>query len=159
MKQMKNIFKVLITFPMLLFMGCATIISGSRQTIKVASIPSSATVYINEVEVGKTPVERSLKRNQEYQVLIKLDGYQPYETLISKEFNAWYLGNILIGGIIGLIIDPITGAMYKLTPEELTANLTHGGTAFRTEKKDVYLMVNMDIDPGWEKVGQLIKMK
>lgn len=86
-----NMKKSVIAFSMLsvfLLSSCATIISGSRQTVKISSEPSSATVYINEVEIGKTPIERSLKRNQEYNLVIKLDGYQQYETLISKEFNA-----------------------------------------------------------------------
>lgn len=154
-----NMKKSVIAFSMLsvfLLSSCATIISGSRQTVKISSEPSSATVYINEVEIGKTPIERSLKRNQEYNLVIKLDGYQQYETLISKEFNAWYLGNILFGGIIGLIIDPITGALYKLSPEELNAQLDNG-TAFSSKGKNIYLAVSLDIDPTWEKVGQLEK--
>lgn len=155
---MKIIIKTVLLSAILLTTSCATIISGSRQTIKISSEPSSATIFINEIEVGKTPLEKSLKRNQEYQVLLKLDGYQSYETLISKKFNAWYLGNILFGGIIGLVIDPITGAMYKLTPKELNANL-NSGTAFRTEGKYIYLTVSMDIDPNWEKIGQLEKTK
>ncbi|MDA9056417.1 PEGA domain-containing protein [Flavobacteriaceae bacterium] len=154
---MNTTIKVFLLFTILITSSCATIISGSRQTIKISSEPSSAKVYINEIEVGTTPLEKSLKRNQKYQLLIKLDGYQPYETLISKEFNAWYLGNILFGGIIGLILDPITGAMYKLTPEEIHTNL-NSGTAYRTEGKDIYLTVSLDIDPNWEKVGQLKKI-
>ena len=34
--------------------------------------------------------------------------------------NGWYFGNLLIGGLIGmLIIDPATGAMYKLDRSEV----------------------------------------
>jgi hypothetical protein len=29
--------------------------------------------------------------------------------------NKWYFGNILLGGVIGmLVVDPLTGAMYSL---------------------------------------------
>jgi len=153
---MKNIIKTILLSTILFATSCATIVSGSRQSINVSSTPSSATVFINEVEIGETPIEKKLKRNQEYRVLIELDGYQPYETFISKEFNAWYLGNILFGGLIGLIIDPITGAMYKLTPKELHARM-NSESAFSTDGKDIYLSVSMNIDPNWEKVGQLEK--
>jgi len=153
---MKASIKSIILLGTIVLSSCATIVSGSRQTVKIFSTPSAATVYINEVEIGKTPIEKKLKRNQEYQVLLKLEGYQPYETLLSKKFNAWYLGNILLGGVIGLIIDPITGAMYKLTPEELHANLANS-TAFKTVGKDIYLAISLEIDPDWEKVAQLEK--
>jgi len=153
---MKNIIKTTVLVTLIFTSSCATIISGSRQVVKINSNPKSAKVYINEVEVGTTPLEKNLKRNQEYNILIKLDGYQPYETLLEKKFNAWYLGNILIGGVIGLVVDPITGAMYKLSPEELNANL-EDKMVFTTKGKDIYVTVSLDIDPEWEKVGQLDK--
>ena len=155
---MKTLFKILFVSSFLLFSNCATIISGSRQTIIISSQPSSAVVQINEVNAGKTPLEKSLKRNQDYRVSIKLDGYQPYETLISKEFNAWALGNIFIGGIIGIVVDLATGAVYKLSPKELNASLSKG-TTFKTKGKDLYLAVTLDVDPNWEKIGQLEKTK
>jgi hypothetical protein len=38
--------------------------------------------------------------------------------------NGWYIDNNLFGGLIGmLIVDPITGAMYKLSPDKLDASL------------------------------------
>ena len=142
-----------------MFQSCATIVSGSRQTIKFNSIPASATVFINEVEIGKTPVEKNLKRNQEYEVLIKMDGYKTYKTTLSKKFNEWYVGNILFGGIIGLVVDPITGAIYKLSPNELTTRLENETTdvVFKDKGDDVHISVSLNIDPEWEKIGQLEK--
>ncbi|MEC5395311.1 PEGA domain-containing protein [Bergeyella sp. RCAD1439] len=137
--------------------SCATIVSGSRQTVKFASTPSEATVFIDEVEVGKTPYETKLERKREYQVMIKLDGYKSYETRITKKFNAWYLGNIVFGGIIGLIVDPVTGAIYSLTPKELDAKLEQG-MAFNTSKNGVYIAVSLEVDENWKKVGQLEKL-
>lgn len=140
----------------ILVSSCATIVSGSKQNIKFSSNPSTATIFIDEVEVGKTPFEIKLARNSEHSVLIKLEGYQTYETKLTKKFNAWFLGNILIGGLIGLIIDPITGAMYKLTPDQINAQM-NTGTAFKNNGKDVYVAVALNIDPNWKKVGQLEK--
>ncbi len=153
---MKIIIKTFLLSSILLLSSCATIISGSRQTVEISSEPSSAKVYINEIEIGQTPVQQKLKRNQEYQLILKLDGYLTYETKLEKRFNAWYIGNILIGGVIGLIVDPITGAMFKLKPEEIDRNLK-SGTTFKTESGNIYLKISMEIDPTWEKVGQLEK--
>jgi uncharacterized protein YceK len=143
-------------FFLLLLSGCATIISGSRQTVKFNSNPDNATVYIDEVEVGKTPYETKLSRKREYAVMIKLNGFLPYETKLTKKFNAWYIGNIAIGGIIGLIIDPITGAIYNLTPKEINAQLQQG-TTFKPSSRDVYIAVSLQVDKNWNKIGQLEK--
>ena len=141
----------------LLLSSCATIISGSKQNVKFSSDPSTATILIDEVEVGKTPFEIKLERKSEHRVMIKLEGYQNYETKLTKKFNGWYLGNIIFGGLIGLIIDPITGAMYDLTPNEINAQMNKG-TAFRSNGKDVYIAIALNIDPSWKKVGQLEKV-
>jgi hypothetical protein len=34
--------------------SCATIVCGSKQNISFNSTPANASIYINEVEVGKT---------------------------------------------------------------------------------------------------------
>lgn len=141
----------------LLLSSCATIISGSKQNVKFSSDPSTATIFIDEVEVGKTPFEIKLERKSEHRVMIKLEGYQNYETKLTKKFNGWYLGNIIFGGLIGLIIDPITGAMYDLTPNEINAQMNKG-TAFRSNGKDVYIAIALNINPSWKKVGQLEKV-
>lgn len=140
----------------LLTSSCATIVSGSKQNVKFSSTPAAATIFIDEVEVGKTPFEIKLARKSEHTVMLKLEGYQTYETKLTKKFNGWYIGNILIGGVIGLIIDPITGAMYNLSPDEVNAQMT-SGTAFKSNGKDVYVAVALNIDPSWKKVGQLEK--
>ncbi|HYF35220.1 MAG TPA: hypothetical protein VD994_08040, partial [Prosthecobacter sp.] len=39
--------------------------------------------------------------------------------------NWWTMGNLLIGGLIGiLIVDPASGAMYVLEPDEINQVLT-----------------------------------
>lgn len=141
----------------LLMSSCATIVSGSKQNVKFSSNPSTATIFIDEVEVGKTPFEIKLARKSEHSVMIKLEGYQTYQTKLTKKFNAWFIGNIAFGGLIGIIIDPITGAMYNLTPSEVNAEMTKG-TAFRNNGKDIYIAVALNIDPNWKKVGQLEKV-
>jgi len=145
---------ILILAGGILLSSCATIICGSKQQVKFTSNPTSAAIYIDEVKVGTTPFELNLARNREHRVTIKLDGYQPYETTLTKTFNPWYLGNILFGGVIGLIIDPITGAIYHLTPGQVNTELSKG-TAFKTNKKGIYIAIALVVDKNWEKVGQL----
>jgi hypothetical protein len=153
---MKIIFKPMLLLYVLTLSSCATIISGSRQNVEIASEPSAAKVYINEIEIGTTPIQQNLKRNQEYNLMLKLDGYATYETKLEKKFNAWYIGNIAFGGLIGIIIDPITGAMYKLKPEEINGN-PKSGTTYTTDNGKLFIKISMNIDPNSEKIGQLQK--
>ncbi len=146
----------ILLFCLILLTGCATIMSGVRQKIMFNSYPGRAAVLIDEVEVGKTPFQIKLSRNRNYQVMIKLDGYKTYETMLKRKFNAWYIGNIAFGGIIGLVIDPLTGAIYTLTPKEVNVEL-NGKAALNREKDNICVDIALEIDPGWKKVGQLEK--
>ena len=151
---MRKFTIALFASSLFLLTSCATIISGSKQKVSFKSTPAEASIFINEVEIGKTPIEKKLERKKEYDVKIVLDGYKPFETKITKKFNAWYLGNILIGGVIGFIVAPATGAMFRLTPTQINAEMAEG-TAFKQKGDNVYIAVKLDIDPSWEKVAQL----
>jgi hypothetical protein len=42
---------------------------------------------------------------------------------VTGSMSGWYFGNILFGGLIGMLaVDPLTGAMYVL-PETVTQSL------------------------------------
>lgn len=50
-----------------------------------------------------------------YLVEASKPGHETSKTEISAGINGWYFGNLLFGGLIGmLIVDPATGAMWKL---------------------------------------------
>lgn len=140
----------------LLLSSCATIISGSKQYVSFTSNPSEATILIDQVEVGKTPFNTKLKRNSDHKISITLEGYKPFETTLKRKINGWYWGNILLGGLIGVIVDMSTGAVYRLSPKEINAELSNG-TAFKDNSKEIYIAVSLDIDPNWQKIGQLEK--
>ena len=147
-------------------MSCATIVNGSRQTVDFSSQPAGATVSINGAKHGTTPTQVRLKRNANmpgspsgrgyYDVKIELDGYYPYEVKVKREFNGWFIGNIVIGGLIGIIVDAATGSMYKLSPDQVIAQMGRQ-TAVNTDNKDgnIFIAVTLDVDPTWEKIGQL----
>ena len=103
--------------------GCATIVSGKTQDVMIRSNPSGATVKIDEIISGTTPMVANLVRKKRHAISISKAGYQEVSRATTRGFNGWYLGNIILGGIIGLITDPITGAMYDVEPSEINANL------------------------------------
>lgn len=148
----KIIISLLVFF---LIASCATIVSGSKQKIKFDSTPTNAKIFIDNVEIGKTPFETKLKRNGNYKVKIQLDGYKAYEVNLKKKMNGWIWGNILIGGIVGYIVDVSTGAIYRLSPNDLKAVLAKDLACKKSENSNVYIYATLDVDKNWEKVGQL----
>ena len=119
----------------LVLSGCATIFNGQSQTVVIASKPEGATVSVTNragesVHSGVTPVTLSLKRGYGYfkaeTYTIKFDkpGFDTKEVVISGGVSGWYIGNILFGGLIGMLaVDPVTGAMYVF-PDRVEHELT-----------------------------------
>ena len=115
--------------------GCASIISDSHYPVSFSSQPVGATFSVrNEsgvvVHQGVTPGTVTLNAGDgyfsgaNYTVAFSKEGYEGQTNIISPSVDGWYVANILFGGIIGLlIIDPATGAMYKL-PESSAAHMT-----------------------------------
>ena len=62
---------------------------------------------------------------ESYNLVFEKDGYIPQTKVIESHVNGWYaFGNFFFGGLIGwLLVDPISGAMYKLEPKEFNIHL------------------------------------
>lgn len=103
--------------------GCATIVSGKTQDVMIRSNPPGATIKIDEIVSGTTPMVANLVRKKRHAISISKTGYQEVSHATTRGFNGWYVGNLIFGGIIGLIVDPITGAMYDVEPEEINVTL------------------------------------
>jgi len=162
MKLLKN---TIILLSLLLFANCATIVHGPIQEINFSSQPKGAKISIDGKDFGVTPKVISLRREgrnkeedknkKEYNVVIELEGYQTYETKITRKADKWVIGNLVFGGIIGIIVDYSTGALYQLTPEQIDAKFENQ-TVF-TNDKNIYIAVTLEVDPNWKKIGQLEK--
>lgn len=107
----------------LLLTGCASIINGSSQKVKITSQPAGADVRIDGGSSGVTPTEAELSRKTSHRVELSLNGYQPYEIVLEPKFNGLTLANVAVGGIIGLAVDGSTGAGNTLKPEKVDAVL------------------------------------
>jgi hypothetical protein len=64
-----------------------------------------------------------LSRKEDYNVQITLEGYKQQVMPIHKEFSALFLCNLIIGGLLGMIIDAVDGAMYDLSPTTIWVSL------------------------------------
>ncbi|MFP9100288.1 PEGA domain-containing protein [Flavobacterium sp. RHBU_24] len=154
---MKKCLTALAAFALVLSAtGCATIVSGSKQYVNFTSTPAKASILIDGNFEGRTPMDIKLVRKKSHTVVIRLEGYKDFETKLERKFNAWYIGNIVFGGLVGIIVDPITGAMYKLTPGKINAQLSQATTSINGE-----ILINVALVPEGtqlEKIGQLEKL-
>jgi hypothetical protein len=105
--------------------GCATITSGGGgdQTVKVVSDTPGAAVVVDGYPVGAAPVEVKLKRKRTHTVEVQAPGYETTIFAVNSEFNPWVIGNVVFGGLIGIVVDLSTGATSTLSPDKLTVNL------------------------------------
>lgn len=119
-----------------LFSSCASIVSRSNWPLAVNTNPSGAKVEITDrkgytVYNGTSPMIVKLKSGagffskQSYTIKLSLEGYNEKIIPVQCDLNGWYFGNIVFGGLIGLlIVDPATGAMYRLDREYINETLT-----------------------------------
>lgn len=99
--------------------GCASIMSGTTQSVSVQSEPAGAKATFfdhkgDAVSTQQTPFIVALHRGERYSIKVEKDKYKPLVSPVQKGVNGWYFGNVLFGGLIGLlIVDPGTGAIYS----------------------------------------------
>ncbi|WP_431158665.1 PEGA domain-containing protein [Winogradskyella poriferorum] len=148
MKQ--KLTAVFLSCVLLFTTSCASIVSKSNYPITINSSPSDAKITITdkngkEVYKGNTPAELKLKAGSgffskaSYQVKFEKMGYDTKLVPIEFKLDGWYFGNILIGGLIGLlIVDPATGAMYKLDKEYISETLSPSTASVEKEALKFY---------------------
>jgi hypothetical protein len=139
--------------------GCASIMHGTTQDVTVMSNPSLAKVTVDGLNVGRTPVVAHLSRSANHVMSIELEGFEPYQTALTKEVSGWFWGNILFGGLVGIAIDALDGGMYALTPEQLQAEMVQNPppapAAVSKADGGIAIFITLEKKPGWTLVAQL----
>ena len=108
--------------------ACATVTRGSSEAWTVETIPGGAAVRTNAgYACDSTPCTWKLARKKEFEVTITKPGYKTVRTQVIHQMSggggAALAGNVLVGGIIGLGIDSVTGASLELKPNPLKVTL------------------------------------
>jgi len=154
----KRITSLLLICLILLSSSCASILSKSSYPISINSSPSEAQIVITnkkgvEVYAGNTPATMKLDASsgffgkEHYQVEFTKNGFQTKTVPINFKLDGWYFGNILLGGVIGmLIVDPATGAMYKLDTEFLNETLLESTASTEKEEFKIYGLAEIPKD-------------
>ena len=116
--------------------------SGRHAEVTINSNPANAHVVVRDkrgqqVAALNTPAKVTLKRKDRlifparYTATIEAPGYQTAQVPIHSTVNPWLLGNIVFGGIPGLVVDNVTGAASK----PWDANIYHELTPIYTAQQ------------------------
>ena len=98
--------------------ACATVVDGNSQNIAIASTPVEGANCTLTNSVGTyyaltpAPVHVS-KSSHRLEVDCRKAGYRDATAHLNSNFDGWTVGNVLIGGLVGVAVDGMSGAMFK----------------------------------------------
>jgi hypothetical protein len=107
--------------------GCATAIRGTTNQVTFASEPSGAIVTTSLGQSCITPCVIAIERNKPFEATFRRDGFEhsvvAVRTEISREGGTSFAGNLLLGGIIGMGVDAVSGAALDHQPNPVVGRL------------------------------------
>jgi len=133
---MKMKFKILLICFFLAFLNaCSTFFNTTTQEIELTSNPPRAKISVDGKNYGTTPQVINIERGSNHVIKFELEGFEPYESQITRQMSNWFWFNALNGFIPGMSVDLLTGAMYSLFPDEMNAELNPAKVETKTKKK------------------------
>lgn len=99
--------------------ACATIMSGTSQSLAIDSSPEGADCKVSQNglpvgEVTSTPGYVQVHKSGATLALSCSKAvYQPAQSYQTAGFNGWVVGNVVIGGVIGVVVDLASGALHS----------------------------------------------
>jgi hypothetical protein len=102
--------------------GCATITKSPDQTVSVNTKPAGAECTLTRegkiiAVINPTPGSINVQKDKDpIRVTCKKQGFLDNTGEMSSEFEAMTFGNIIFGGLIGVGVDAVSGAMHEYPP-------------------------------------------
>ena len=123
MKPVISIATVALVVTASLLASCGTLFIPGTKEIPINSNPVEATVTIDGVVRGVTPMSLELDNNESHVITISKEGYKTVScTLTAKVSGTMVVLDVIGTGLIGVIIDATTRGWYKL--EETSCAVT-----------------------------------
>jgi hypothetical protein len=122
---MKHARTLTFLMPAYLLAGCGTVLHGSRQDIVVQSSAPGTTVQSSPVSVAvAAPGTLSLERKNNYVLTFTAPGYAPAAVNVTNSIGVGtVIADVLLTGLIGVVVDGLTGSWYGLNPETASPTL------------------------------------
>lgn len=134
MKQKMSFLKVGTVLVTVLLTGCASIVGSRYQTVAINTETNDVAVKKAQCELtnnkGAWNVEAPgsvvlHKSTKPLYINCESDGVKSPEVQVDSKFSPLFFGNILFGGIIGLVVDAVDGAGFKY-PKVIDIDMKEG---------------------------------
>lgn len=125
-----NVSRIAVTaVAVSLLSGCGAILHGTRQSIDVQSSPAGAKVETSPSSgVFTTPTTLNLERKNSYVLTFSSPGYTSGSFNITNSIGTGtVIADVLLTGLVGVVVDGLTGAWYGLNPESANVTLNRTG--------------------------------
>ncbi|MGD2093941.1 MAG: hypothetical protein PVH77_02935 [Phycisphaerales bacterium] len=132
----EKLLVAMLLFVTLWVSGCASIVTGKFQNIPVTSEPPGAKVRSDTGVSITTPGSFDMVRNQNHTLVAEYPGCEPQQRELKHGVQGWFWGNIILGGIIGGVIDMASGACDELQPKKVHFNFTPEGQAAANRQEE-----------------------
>ena len=109
--------------------ACATVVGGTTQEVFIETEPSGASCKFDRLGanvgvVNPTPGRVNVSRSKETMIVgCTREGYEQSNEVMASSFTGATLGNILLGGVVGIVVDAASGANNKY-PDRVMIILT-----------------------------------
>lgn len=99
-----------------LLQGCAAILGSKSTNVAAISQPPGADVYVDGARVGVTPDTIAVESKKSHTMVLRLAGYKEDScALPSSVDGGWVVLDVLLGGLVGIIVDAASGEWNELT--------------------------------------------
>ena len=111
--------------------GCGLIFGGRWQHVVATSSPNGAALVTNPATQDyTTPTSLTLERKRTYTLTFSLPGYTSQDVRLERSMRKAVIADLLTVpvfygvGVLAVLVDGLTGAWYKLSPEVANVTLT-----------------------------------
>ncbi len=101
--------------------SCGSITRGTTENVTITAIPEDAKISTSTGQYcPRSPCTLEVKRKTEFTAFAEKEGYEKgsleIKTKIGGGGAAGFAGNVIVGGVIGMGVDAVTGAALDHYP-------------------------------------------
>lgn len=102
--------------------NCGALFNGSKDVVNFTSEPAGAHIFVDGMDMGKTPAQLALEVKRDHTVEYRLNGYDSRTHLVTKSAGTTWIVLDILGGVLPIVVDAATGAWNNL--DESNVNMT-----------------------------------
>jgi hypothetical protein len=127
-QQCRFVIRIFVVFMLgLTAVGCASVTRGTTDQLQILSSPQGAQAHTSMGYVCVTPCTLQANRKDEFTVTFSKPGFHSAVVAVKSQVGgagaAGFAGNILIGGVVGMVADAATGATLEHVPNPVSVTL------------------------------------